>query len=34
MKIFDGLHNGPAGFESEFMFYISFFLISSETCAR
>jgi len=24
MKIFDGLRNGSAGFESEFRFYITF----------
>lgn len=24
MKIFDGMHNGPADFESEFIFHILF----------
>jgi len=27
MKIFDGLRNGSAGFESEFIFYITFISI-------
>lgn len=33
MKIFDGMHNGPADFESEFIFHILFINIFGEECS-